>query len=43
MDYIEFDDGFAIVKMAAPKLAHHKTLAESGHQRAEGGNAGLGA
>jgi trk system potassium uptake protein len=30
MDYIEFDDGFAIVKMAAPKLAHHKTLAESG-------------
>jgi trk system potassium uptake protein len=30
MDYIEFDDGFAIVKMAAPKLAHHRTLAESG-------------
>ncbi len=30
MDYIEFDDGFAIVKMAAPKVAHHKTLAESG-------------
>jgi trk system potassium uptake protein len=30
MDYIEFDDGFAIVKMAAPKVAHDKTLAESG-------------
>lgn len=30
MDYIEFDDGFAIVKMAAPTVAHDKTPAQSG-------------
>lgn len=29
MDYIEFDDGFAIAKIRAPKLTHHKSLAES--------------
>ena len=29
MDYIEFDDGFAIVKTRAPREAHGKTLSES--------------
>lgn len=29
MDYIEFDDGFAIVKMRAPRQAHGRTLADS--------------
>jgi trk system potassium uptake protein TrkA len=29
MDYIEFDDGFAIVKMRAPSEAQGRTLAES--------------
>ena len=29
MDYIEFDDGFAIVKMRAPREAHGRTLAEA--------------
>jgi trk system potassium uptake protein TrkA len=29
IDYIEFDDGFAIVKMRAPREAHGKTLAEA--------------
>lgn len=29
MDYIEFDDGFAIAKIRAPDPAHHKSLAES--------------
>jgi trk system potassium uptake protein TrkA len=29
MDYIEFDDGFAIVKMRAPREAHGRTLADS--------------
>lgn len=29
MDYIEFDDGFAIAKIRAPSLTHHKSLAES--------------
>ena len=29
MDYIEFDDGYAIVKMRAPEMAWDKTLAES--------------
>jgi trk system potassium uptake protein len=29
MDYIEFDDGYAIVKMRAPQEAWDKTLAES--------------
>jgi trk system potassium uptake protein TrkA len=29
MDYMEFDDGFAIVKMRAPREAHDRTLAES--------------
>jgi trk system potassium uptake protein len=30
MDYIEFDDGFAIAKIKAPEPAHGKSLAESG-------------
>ncbi|MFN3984949.1 MAG: potassium channel family protein [Rhodocyclaceae bacterium] len=30
MDYIEFDDGFAIAKIHAPVATHDKTLAESG-------------
>lgn len=30
MDYIEFDDGFAIAKIHAPTLTHCKTLTESG-------------
>lgn len=29
IDYIEFDDGFAIVKLKAPREAHGRTLAES--------------
>ena len=29
MDYIEFDDGYAIVKMRAPEMAWGKTLADS--------------
>ncbi len=29
MDYIEFDDGFAIAKIRAPLPAHNKSLAES--------------
>jgi trk system potassium uptake protein TrkA len=29
MDYMEFDDGFAIIKMRAPREAHDQTLAES--------------
>jgi trk system potassium uptake protein TrkA len=29
MDYIEFDDGYAIVKMRAPEMAWDKTLGES--------------
>jgi len=29
MDFIEFDDGFAIVKIQAPQPVHHRTLAES--------------
>jgi trk system potassium uptake protein len=29
IDYIEFDDGFAIAKIRAPHPAHHKVLAES--------------
>ncbi|HEY6746734.1 MAG TPA: TrkA family potassium uptake protein [Mycobacteriales bacterium] len=29
MDYMEFDDGFAIIKMRAPREAHDRTLAES--------------
>lgn len=29
MDFIEFDDGFAIAKIRAPKPTHHKALAES--------------
>lgn len=29
MDYMEFDDGFTIVKMRAPREAHGRTLAES--------------
>lgn len=29
MDFIEFDDGFAIAKIHAPALTHNKTLAES--------------
>ncbi|MCZ4316613.1 TrkA family potassium uptake protein [Comamonadaceae bacterium G21597-S1] len=29
MDYIEFDDGFAIAKIHAPAATHGKTLAES--------------
>jgi trk system potassium uptake protein len=29
MDYIEFDDGFAIAKIRAPSLTHHRSLAES--------------
>jgi trk system potassium uptake protein TrkA len=29
MDYIEFDDGYAIVKMRAPREAWDKTLAEA--------------
>ena len=29
MDFIEFDDGFAIAKLKAPALAHNKTLAEA--------------
>lgn len=29
MEYIEFDDGFAIAKIHAPAVAHHRTLAES--------------
>ena len=29
MDYIEFDDGFAIAKLRAPKEAHGQTLAEA--------------
>lgn len=30
MDFIEFDDGFAIVKIHAPAPTHNRTLAESG-------------
>jgi trk system potassium uptake protein len=30
LDYIEFDDGFAIVKMAPPKETHNFTLHEAG-------------
>lgn len=29
MDFIEFDDGFAIAKIHAPALAHNQTLSES--------------
>jgi trk system potassium uptake protein TrkA len=29
IDYIEFDDGFAIIKTRAPKESHNRTLAES--------------
>jgi len=29
MDFIEFDDGFAIAKIRAPKSTHNKVLAES--------------
>jgi trk system potassium uptake protein TrkA len=29
IDYIEFDDGFAIVKMRAPREAHGRTLADA--------------
>jgi trk system potassium uptake protein TrkA len=29
MDYIEFDDGFAIAKIHAPAMTHHKTLAQA--------------
>jgi trk system potassium uptake protein TrkA len=29
MDFIEFDDGFAIAKLKAPELTHHKTLADA--------------
>lgn len=29
LDYIEFEDGFTIVKMRAPQETHNKTLAES--------------
>src|SRR5699024_521932 len=29
LDYIEFEDGFTIVKMRAPVETHNKTLAES--------------
>lgn len=29
IDFIEFDDGFAIAKIQAPLLTHHKTLMES--------------
>jgi trk system potassium uptake protein TrkA len=29
MDFIEFDDGFAIAKLKAPELTHGKTLAEA--------------
>lgn len=29
MDFIEFDDGFAIAKIRAPKVTHHRALAES--------------
>ena len=30
MDFIEFEDGFAIAKIHAPPDTHHQTLAESG-------------
>ena len=30
IDYIEFDDGFAIAKLRAPREAHGQTLAEAG-------------
>jgi trk system potassium uptake protein TrkA len=30
LDYIEFDDGFTIVKMRAPREAHRRSLADSG-------------
>ncbi|MFC0134036.1 potassium channel family protein [Massilia eurypsychrophila] len=29
IDFIEFDDGFAIAKIHAPSITHHKTLMES--------------
>lgn len=29
MDYIEFDDGFAIAKIQAPSVTHERSLAES--------------
>lgn len=29
MDFIEFDDGFAIAKLRAPALTHNKTLADA--------------
>ena len=29
MDYIEFDDGFAIAKIQAPSATHDRSLAES--------------
>jgi trk system potassium uptake protein TrkA len=29
MDYIEFDDGFAIAKIRAPDMTHDMTLAQS--------------
>lgn len=36
IDYIEFDDGFAIARTRAPRVACGKTLAESGLRQAYG-------
>jgi trk system potassium uptake protein TrkA len=36
MDFIEFDDGFAIAKILAPLSTHHRALAESGVEEAFG-------
>ena len=36
MDYIEFEDGFAIVKMRAPREAHGRTLADVALRRKYG-------
>ena len=36
LDFIEFDDGFAIAKTRSPASAHNRTLAESGLRSAYG-------
>jgi len=36
IDFIEFDDGFAIAKIHAPQLTHDRTLAESGIRESHG-------
>ena len=40
MDFIEFEDGFAIAKIHAPAQTHNLTLAES-HVRSRSGSLSL--